>query len=82
MWPTSTEISHIFDYRTPVPVSLISTSPELADRPGAPQLYLPCSNSGRIYEVVKVNGAKRRTWFVGDDSIDGKLRARRCRGSN
>ena len=36
-----------------------------------PQLYLPSSGSDRIYEVVKVNGSKRRTWFIGDDSIDG-----------
>jgi len=43
----------------------------IAHGTGAPQLYLPSSGSDRIYEVVKVNESKRRTWFIGDDSIDG-----------
>ncbi|WVR07781.1 hypothetical protein IAU60_004824 [Kwoniella sp. DSM 27419] len=42
-------------------------------RTGQAQLYLPYSDpSGQqnVLEVVKVNGAHRRTWFVGDSGID------------
>ncbi|ORY26709.1 ribonuclease H2, subunit B [Naematelia encephala] len=37
-------------------------------RTGNPQLYLPHGNA--ILEVQKISGAKRRTWFVGDEKID------------
>ena len=42
---------------------------------GLPQLYLPYESDGRhvILEVVRLNGAKRRTWFIGDSTIDSEL---------
>lgn len=42
-----------------------------------PQLYLAytSSTSGKdvLVEVVKINCAQRRTWFIGDSKIDGGL---------
>jgi len=42
--------------------------------PGAPQLYLPYDRG--ICEVVKVSGARGRTWFIGDDTLAGELHDR------
>jgi ribonuclease H2 subunit B len=44
---------------------------------GQPQLYIPYTSSSgaeAIVEVCKVGGAgvKRRTWFIGDSTIDGE----------
>ncbi|TYJ58445.1 hypothetical protein B9479_000651 [Cryptococcus floricola] len=42
-------------------------------RSGAPQLYLPYTTpSGQdcVLEAAKLNGASRRTWFVGESGID------------
>jgi hypothetical protein len=44
---------------------------------GHAQLYLPhVTDNGdeAVYEVVKVSGGARRTWFIGDDDIQ-------CEGS-
>lgn len=40
-------------------------------RTGLPQLYLPYTAHGRenILEVVKINCAHRRTWFIGDSKV-------------
>lgn len=49
-----------------------SITGEFANRAGQPQLYLPnISSEGveSVYEVVKVSGGARRTWFIGEDDI-------------
>ncbi|WVQ73094.1 hypothetical protein IAR50_002657 [Cryptococcus sp. DSM 104548] len=42
-------------------------------RSGAPQLYLPYatpSGQDSVLEAAKLNGASRRTWFIGESGID------------
>ena len=53
----------------------------LADLPGQAQLYLPhTSPEGvqSVYEVVKISGGARRTWFIGDNDIQGQRHLASC----
>lgn len=47
-------------------------------RTAQPQLYLSYNSHGgeTVVEVVKVNCAHRRTWFIGDSRIDGQSQSR------
>ncbi|WVW86043.1 hypothetical protein I302_108081 [Kwoniella bestiolae CBS 10118] len=38
-------------------------------RTGQPQLYLPNGESS-VMEVIKLNGSQRRSWLIGDNTID------------
>ncbi|ORX40686.1 ribonuclease H2, subunit B [Kockovaella imperatae] len=68
----------MIDYVSLIPndVDLSRSHPYLRlphPRTGSPQLYLPyVSPEGKetVLEAVKLNGSKRRTWFIGDSQID------------